>query len=144
MHNEADLIQKFKRVERLFTGAQTAGEKHAAANALERIRERLEKFKKIDPAVEYKFSLTDMWSRRLMVSLLRRYGINPYRYYRQRYTTVMAKIPKRFVDEVLWPEFEKFNTILREHIDEITSDIISKVIFKDTSEVTVKQNKQLH
>ncbi|NHZ84458.1 MAG: hypothetical protein GWP19_01085 [Planctomycetia bacterium] len=143
MHNEADLIRKFKRIERLFTGAQTSGEKHAASNALDRIRERLDEFKKSDPAVEYKFSLTDMWSRRLMVSLMRRYGINPYRYYRQRYTTVMAKIPKRFVDDVLMPEFEKFNTILREHIDEITTDIISKAIYKDTSEVTVKQDKQL-
>ena len=55
----------------------------------------------------------------------------------------MASVPKSFVDDVLWPEFEKFDKILQEHIDEITSDIISKAIFKDTSEVTVKQEKQL-
>lgn len=143
MQTESDLIRKFKRIERLFTGAQSPGEKNAASNALDRIRERLEELKKIDPAVEYKFSLTDMWSRRLMVSLLRRYGINPYRYYRQRYTTVMAKIPKSFVDDVLVPEFEKFNTILREHIDVITTDIISKAIYKDTAEAVVKEDKRL-
>ncbi len=40
----------------------------------------------------------DMWSRKVFVALLRRYGIRPYRYKRQRYTTVMAKVSKKFVD----------------------------------------------
>lgn len=143
MHNEADLIRKFKNIERLFSGTKTAGEKHAALNALDCIKQRLKEFQKSETPIEYKFTLSDMWSRRLLVSLLRRYDITTYRYYRQRYTTVMASVPKSFVDDVLWPEFEKFDKILQEHIDEITSDIISKAIFKDTSEVTVKQEKRL-
>lgn len=53
---------------------------------------------------------TDCWragqgnhARRLFLALLHRYDIKPYRYYRQRYTTVMAKISRGFVDETLWP-----------------------------------------
>jgi len=38
---EQKLIEKLQRIEALFAGATTNGEKVAAANALERIRERL-------------------------------------------------------------------------------------------------------
>jgi hypothetical protein len=38
---EQKLIEKLQRIEALFAGATTKGEKVAAANALERIRERL-------------------------------------------------------------------------------------------------------
>ncbi len=48
--------------------------------------------------------MPDMWPRRVFVALLRRYGIRPYRYRRQRYTTVMAKVSQRFVDDTLWPQ----------------------------------------
>ncbi len=141
MNTESDLIRKFKSIERLFIGAKTGGERDAAADALERIKKRLEDFKESDPPVEYKFSLSNDWSRQLFTALLRRYGIKPFRYHRQRYTTIMARVPKSFVDDVLWPEFEKFDNTLREHIDEITSNIISKAIFNDTSEAVVEEQK---
>jgi hypothetical protein len=75
---EQKLIEKLQRIEALFAGATTKGEKVAAANALERIRERLKDVQKLDPPVEYKFTLTDMWSKKLFLALLRRYGIEPY------------------------------------------------------------------
>ena len=81
MHNEADLIRKFKSIERLFSGTKTEGEKHAALNALDRIKQRLKEFQKTETPIEYKFTLSDRWSRRLLVSLLRRYDITTYRYY---------------------------------------------------------------
>jgi hypothetical protein len=46
---------------------------------------------------EIQFSMNDLWSRRVFVALLRRYGIRPYRYPRQRHTTVMARMPRRFL-----------------------------------------------
>ena len=88
MNEEKKLIEKLQHIEALFAGATTEGERAAAANALERIRDRLGKLQKIDPPVEYKFTLGDKWSRRLFVALLRRYGIKPYRYPRKRYTTL--------------------------------------------------------
>ncbi len=95
MNDEVSLIEKLIRIEALYSGATTEGEKDAAANAIQRIRDRLEKIQKIDPPVEYKFTMSDMWSRKLFIALLRRYGIKPYRYYRQRHTTVMAKVSKK-------------------------------------------------
>lgn len=139
MNEEVSLIEKLIRIEALYSGAATEGEKDAAANAIHRIRDRLEKIKKIDPPVEYKFTMADMWSRKLFVALLRRYGIRPYRYYRQRHTTVMAKVSKKFVDETLWPEFQELNKTLCSYIDDITNRVISDGIHSDHSEAEVIQ-----
>ncbi|WP_457551666.1 hypothetical protein [Desulfobacula sp.] len=135
--NETKLIEKLKLIETLFAGATTEGEKDAAFNALQRIKERLKQTQEIDPPVEYKFTMSDMWSRKLFVALLRRYEIKPYRYYRQRYTTVMTKVSKSFVDETLWPEFEELNKTLKSYIDDITNKVISETIHADSSEAEV-------
>ncbi len=134
MHIEKKLADKLKRIEALFAGATTDGEKIAAEAAIQRIKDKLRKYKIVDPPIEYKFSLTNTWSRRLFVALLRRYGIKPYRLYRQRHTTVMAKVSKTFIDDTLWPEFQELNRALQEHIDEITTRVISEAIFANSSE----------
>lgn len=139
MNEEKKLIEKLQRIEALFAGATTEGERAAAANALERIRDRLRKLQEVDPPVEYKFTLGDKWSRRLFVALLRRYGIKPYRYRRQRYTTVMAVVSVSFVNETLWPEFQELNKILHSYIDEVTNRVIREGIYTDSSEPEVKQ-----
>jgi hypothetical protein len=136
---EQKLIEKLQRIEALFAGATTKGEKVAAANALERIRERLKDAQKLDPPVEYKFTLTDMWSKKLFLALLRRYGIQPYRYYRQKHTTVMARVPVSFVKETLWPEFQELNDTLRSYLDEVTNRVITTGIYADSSEAEVRQ-----
>jgi hypothetical protein len=133
------LIEKLIRIEALYSGATTEGERDAAANALQRIRDRLKKIQKIDPPVEYKFTMSDMWSRKLFVALLRRYGIKPYRYYRQRHTTVMAKVSKQFVDETLWPEFKELSKTLQSYLKDITDRVISEGIHSDSSEAEIIQ-----
>ena len=139
MNGEKTLIEKLKHIEALFAGATTDGEREAAANASQRIKKRLEEIQEIDPPVEYKFTMADMWSRKLFVALLRRYDIKPFRYYRQRYTTVMANVSKTFVDETLWPEFQELNKTLKSYIEEITNKVISETIHADNSEAEVVQ-----
>ena len=87
------LQEKLRRIEALFAGATTPGERDAAANAAAHIKERLRVAEKADPAVEYKFALGDPWSRKLFLALTRRYGLKPYRHRGQRYTTVMLRVP---------------------------------------------------
>ncbi len=135
--DEFKLIEKLKLIEALFAGATTEGEKEAAGNALERIKERLKQSQKQDPPVEYKFSLGNLWSRKLFVALLRRYDLKPYRHYRQRYTTVMVKVSKTFVDDTLWPEFQELDKILELYLNDITDKIISESIHGDSSEAEV-------
>ena len=73
---------------------------------------------------------------------LRRYDIRPYRYHRQRHTTVMAKVPKRFLDETLWPEFQELNDTLRAYLDEVTNRVVSEGIHADSSEAEVVPDSQ--
>jgi hypothetical protein len=132
--DEQRLIDKLRAIEALFAGATTAGERAAADEARQRILRRLAEVEREEPAVEHRFKLADDWSRRVFLALLRRYGIEPYRYPRQRRTTVMAKVPKRFVDETLWPEFEQLSATLRAHLQDVTDRIVAEVIHGDSSE----------
>jgi hypothetical protein len=131
---EDRLIAKLHKIEALFARPATPGERIAARDALERIRTRLRQLELSEPAVEFRFSLPDTWSRSLLIALLRRYGLKPYRYPGQRTTTVMAKVTKSFVDETLWPEFQQLNETLRGYLDEVTQRVIAGAICRDVSE----------
>lgn len=142
--DEARLIEKLRAIEALFAGATTPGEKDAAGRALGRILERLKEWEVEDPPIEYRFSMADMWSRKVFLALLRRYGIHPYRFRGQRYTTIMAKVSKRFVDETLWPEFNEISSALQVYLSEVTDRVVQEVIHKDSSEAEiVEKPKQL-
>ncbi len=135
--NESILIEKLMKIEALFAGATTQGERVSADLARQRILLRLKELLPKDPPIEYKFTFTDMWSRKVFVALLRRYDLRPYRYYRQRYTTVMVQVPESFVDETLWPEFEKINSELQEYLQDITQRVVTQVLHEDSSDVEV-------
>ncbi len=134
MTDEAQLREKLRKIEALFAGAGTIGEKLAAEAALERVRARLAELERSDQPIEMQFSLPDQWARRLFLALCRRYGLTPYRLYRQRVTTVMLRAPKRFVDQVLWPEFQELNAALMQYLTEVTTRIIREEVHRDTSE----------
>lgn len=132
--DEERLLEKLARIEALFAGAATDGERVAAGEAKERIRRRLQESAVQDPPVEVKFTFLDLWSRRLFIALLRRYDVKPYRYGGQRRTTLMARVPRRFVDATLWPEFLELETTLRAHLNEVTERVIGQAVNGDTSE----------
>ncbi len=135
--NETILIEKLMKIEALFAGAATPGERLSADLARQRILMRLKELLPKDPPIEYKFTFADMWSRKVFVALLRRYDLKPYRYYRQRYTTVMVQVPESFVDETLWPEFQKINSELREYLQGITERVVTQVLHEDSSDAEV-------
>lgn len=132
--DETEVRDKLRKIEALFARAGTGGERVAAAAAAERIRVRLEEARASAPPVEMRFSLGDPWSRQLFLALCRRYGLRPYRYRRQRQTSVMLEVPERFLDEVLWPEFEELNQVLVNYLSEVTNRIIREAVFSETAE----------
>jgi hypothetical protein len=131
---EADLIAKLLRIEALHAGATTPGERAAAENAMNRVRARLREANASDPPVEYRFKMQDRWSRSLFLALLRRYGLSPYRYRGQRHTTVMVSVPRRFVDQTLWPEFVALDIELRAYLSGVTDRVIREALHADTGE----------
>ena len=60
--------------------------------------------------------------------------LKPYRYPGQRYTTVVVRVSKRFVDETLWPEFQQLSATLRGYLDEVTERVVREVLHGDSSE----------
>lgn len=135
--DESKLIAKLRSIEALYAGAKTEGERMAAGHARERILKRLKSLEREDPAVEHRFSLNDMWSRKVFLALLRRYGLRPYRYPRQRYTTVMVRVTARFVNETLWPEYQEIHSTLQNYLSDVTDRVVSQVLHKDSSEAQV-------
>ena len=71
MADESALTEKLRKIEALFAGAATAGERAAAGAAADRIRARLRESEGRERAVEIRFSLPDPWSRRRSCASLR-------------------------------------------------------------------------
>ena len=134
MTSEEELRLKLRKIEALFEGAGTDGERCAAGAARERIKERLAQAVRQAPPLEYTFTFGDRWSKKLFTTLCRRYSLEPYRYARQRYTAVMVRVPEAFVNEVLWPQYEALNKELQAYLAEATEKIISEEVYKDTTE----------
>ena len=133
------LLERMRRVEALYARTDVDGERAAAGHALQAILEQLRRHQQADPPVEYKFTMSDTWSRRLFMALARRYRLEPYRYRGQRYTTVMLRVSKSFVNDTLWPEFEELSQMLRAHLDQVTDQIIAKSLDASGSdETTIK------
>jgi hypothetical protein len=140
---EARLIEKLRLIEALFAGAATDGERASAGAARDRIRNRLEAVAALEAPIPYQFTFRDLWSRKVFLALLRRYALKPYRYRGQRYTTVMVKVPKRFVDETLWPEFERLNQSLHAYLHEVTDRVVAEVLHADSSDAAEVEPPQL-
>src|SRR6266446_4525716 len=60
--------------------------------------------------------------------------MRPYRYYRQRRNTVMVRAPKRFLDQVLWPEFSELDQALQAYLHQVTLRVIREEVYADASE----------
>lgn len=134
MTAEQLLREKLRKIEALFAGAATAGERIAAGAAADRIRERLGRAAGKEKEIEVKFSISDVWSRQLFVALCRRYGLRPFRYRRMHRQTIVIRAPKSFVDQVLWPEFEELSAALTAYLSEITEKVIREEVHGETGE----------
>jgi hypothetical protein len=84
MDDEARLIEALLAIEAMFAGSTSAEARREAERVREEIRRLLHRRETEDTPVEYKFTLTDVWSRKLFLALLRRYDLKPYRYRGQR------------------------------------------------------------
>jgi hypothetical protein len=63
MTSEERLRARLRKIEALFAGATTLGERGAAEAALARIKVRLSEARRRAAAVELQFSIADPWSR---------------------------------------------------------------------------------
>ena len=145
---EQQLRERLRKISALFEGAITVGEREAAAAALRRVKQSLDTLNPpqgpsqgpspnadfSEPLIEMQFSLADRWQRLLLSALCRRYGLTPYRYRRQRYTTLMVRVRRSFLERILWPEYVELRDALDEYLAAATDRIIREEIFNDARE----------
>jgi hypothetical protein len=134
MTTEQELREKLRKISALFEGATTPGERDAAAAAIDRVRKALAAAEKVEQPVEMQFTHLDRWHRQLFLALCRRYGLKPYRYPRQRHSTVTLRAPKSFLKVTLWPEFLEIKQALDEYLSEATEKIIREEVFGETGD----------
>jgi hypothetical protein len=134
MTTEQELRDKLRKISALFEGATTDGERHAAAAAIERVKQALLRAQKTEQPADMQFSIPDQWGRRLFLALCRRYGLLPYRRKGQRYSTVMVRAPVSFVNATLWPEYVEIKEALFEYLNDATERIIREEVYGDAQE----------
>jgi hypothetical protein len=117
-----DIADKIRKIEALIAGAKSDGERQAAEFAKQRLQGKI-----IAQPMEYTVRLHSRWEKKLFVAICSKYGLQTYRYMRQKYTTAMVRVAKPFMDLVLWPEYNKYANILHKLTEEISTDLISKI-----------------
>ena len=129
MSEDSDLKAKLAKLEALFRRAGSPGEKSAAGAAIERLQGRLAgSGEKREPEVELQYSLPDVWSAELFRAVCRKHGVRPYRYRRQRRTTVMVRAREREFDRGAWPEYCRLHDELADYFKDVTDHLISRVM----------------
>lgn len=131
---EDRLRERLLKAERLLAGAATSGERGAAEAAVERLKARLAESARQDPPVEIKLSLPDVWSIKLLAALCRRYGLRPYRYPRQRRTTVIVRAPRAFFETAVWHPFQALHAELLLYFEDTTERLIRDAVGADATD----------
>ena len=134
MTPEQALREKLNKIEALIAGAATDGERAAADAAADRIRARLGTVMVDDTVIEMKFSIPDPWSRQLFIALARRHGLHPFRYRRMHRQSIIVRAGERFVDNVLWPQFEELSAALTAYLSDMTDRMIREELHGETGE----------
>ena len=132
--NEQALLEKLRKIDALMARPGSPGEGAAAAGARLRLLERLATTNKTDPPIEFRFTMSDQWSRHLFLALLRHYDLRPYRQWGQRHSTVMVRVSRTFVDQTLWPEFIEMSTALHGYLEDVTHRVICEIFHQKPEE----------
>lgn len=127
---QESLRARLSKLEALFARAGTQGERAAAAAAIERLQGRLQR-EHAEPEIELKFSLPDSWSVRLFVAVCRKHGLRPYRYPRQRRTTVMVRAAEKPFDRLVWAEFSSLHEELVGYFEATVDYLVSTAMHAD-------------
>jgi hypothetical protein len=129
MGGQDDIRKKLEKLEALFARGATAGERAAAGAALERLNSRLDAG--AEPEVEFQYSLPDAWAVKIFVALCRKHGVHPYRYPRQRRTTVMVKVQKSEFEQTVMAEFNALHSELVAYFKDTVDHLIADAMKSD-------------
>ena len=138
MAGDEDIRIKLAKLEALFARGATAGERAAAGAARDRLQARIAAEGAQDPETEVQYSMPDTWSVRIFVALCRKHGIRPYRYPRQRRTTIMVRARAAEFERTVLAEFETLHRELVAYFNETVDHLIADAMKSDGCDDTLE------
>lgn len=123
MERSEDIRAKLEKLEHLFARGATPGERAAAGAARDRLTERL-KSSADETETELQYALPDVWAVQIFVALCRKHGVKPYRYPRQRRTTVMVRVRPEAFDKTVGAEFRALHAELVSYFKDTVDHLI--------------------
>ena len=143
MRDQDDIREKLAKLEALFSRGATAGERAAAGAAFERLQSRLDidTPSRDEPEIELQYSLPDVWAVRLFVALCRKHDVKPYRYPRQRRTTVMVRVRQTSFEQTIAREFQTLHRELTSYFNETLNHLIANVMKSDGNDENIEQRQ---
>jgi hypothetical protein len=152
---------RLAKLEALFARGATDGERAAAGAAIDRLQARREdgggaggssdrassrasahgpgRGPATEPEVELQYTLPDLWSVRLFIALCRKADVQPYRYPRQRRTTVMVRVRPSVFEHGVLAEFSALHGALTEAFGDIVAHLIADVMRGDGDDTALEQ-----
>ena len=143
MTGENEIRDKLAKLEALFARGATAGERAAAGAARDRLQARLclELDESEESETEMQCSLPDVWSVRIFVALCRKHGIRPYRYPRQRRTTVMVRVRRSSFEKTVSEEFRMLHRELTAYFNAMVDHLIADAMKSDGDDESLEQRR---
>ena len=130
MERQDEIRAKLEKLEALFARGATEGERAAAGAALDRLSARLNN-QPSEEEIELQYSLPDAWAVRIFVALCRKHGVRPYRYPRQRRTTVMVRVHPTEFEKTVAAEFRTLHAELVAYFKETVDHLIADAMKSD-------------
>lgn len=123
MNDEQALIDSFRSIELKHSGLGAANADRAEA----RIRGRFQDSVLAPDIQEFQFNLKHDWQTFVFHALLKRYGIRPYRYRKQRKSTILIRVSKQIMDDLLWPIFNDVAGGFAARINQMTMALVPAI-----------------
>ena len=138
MRQQEDIREKLEKLEALFARGATEGERTAAGAALDRLNSRFDTGAQ-EEKVEFQYSLPDVWAVKIFVALCRKHGVQPYRYSRQRRTTVMVNVQKSVFEQTVMAEFEMLHAELVAYFKDTVDHLIAEAMKSDGEDANLER-----
>jgi hypothetical protein len=122
---EKDLIGSFHSIERKYAGRP--GNEGITDQPKEQITARLQESASAPDVEEFQCNMKHEWETFIFHALLKRYGIKPYRYRKQRKTTILVRVSKAAMNGLLWPIFTDVAAELSARFTVVTTTLLPAI-----------------
>lgn len=125
-HLEQELIGSFHSIENKYAAVSGQGE-ITADEAKERIIVRLRESASAPDVLELQCNMKNDWETFVFHALLKRYSIKPYRYRKQRKSTILVRASKELMDTLVWPIFMDLTAELHARFTAVTTALLPAI-----------------